>query len=73
MRRTTRRIGAVTAALLAAGILAGPAAANHDRPSPGAPGIGDRLFPTLGNGGYDAKHYTLALRYPRRVPSGRIE
>jgi aminopeptidase N len=64
MRRTTRCLGAVTAALLAAGILAGPAAANHDRPSPGAPGIGDRLFPTLGNGGYDAKHYTLALRYP---------
>ena len=28
------------------------------------PGIGDRLFPTLGNGGYDARHYTLSLRYP---------
>src|SRR5262245_1965896 len=54
----------IIAALLATALMAGPAAANHDRPSPGAPGIGDRLFPTLGNGGYDAKHYTLSLRYP---------
>jgi aminopeptidase N len=60
------------AALLAAGILAGPAAANHDRPSPGAPGIGDRLFPTLGNGGYDAKHYTLSLRYPTAARSQTV-
>jgi aminopeptidase N len=72
MRRTTRRIGAVTVALLAAGILAGPAAANHDRPSAGAAGIGDRLFPTLGNGGYDAKHYTLALRYPTAARSQTV-
>ena len=50
--------------VLAVGALAGPAAANHrDDPSPGAPGLGDRLFPTLGNGGYDARHYHLyALR-----------
>lgn len=30
-------------------------------PQPGAPGIGDSLMPTLGNGGYDAQHYTLEL------------
>jgi aminopeptidase N len=30
-------------------------------PSPGAPGIGDPYFPLLGNGGYDAIHYTLEL------------
>ncbi len=30
-------------------------------PSPGAPGIGDPYFPLLGNGGYDALHYDLAL------------
>ena len=53
-------------------MLAGPAAANHDRPSPGAPGIGDRLFPTLGNGGYDAKHYTLSLRYPTAARSQTV-
>ena len=65
MRNFIRRSGVVTFALLAAGlVLAGPAPASHDRPSPGAPGIGDRLFPTLGNGGYDARHYTLSLRYP---------
>ena len=64
MRNFIRRFSAVPVALLAVGLLAGPAAATHDRPSPGAPGIGDRLFPTLGNGGYDARHYTLSLRYP---------
>lgn len=30
-------------------------------PSPGAPGMGDPYFPLLGNGGYDAIHYTLDL------------
>jgi len=34
--------------------------------------IGDRLFPTLGNGGYDAKHYTLALRYPTAARSQTV-
>ena len=43
------------AALLA---LALPATASaFERPAPGAAGIGDRLFPTLGNGGYDVQHY----------------
>lgn len=32
-------------------------------PSPGAPGIGDPLFPTLGNGGYDVQHYDVDVRY----------
>jgi aminopeptidase N len=30
-------------------------------PSPGAAGIGDPYFPLLGNGGYDALHYTIDL------------
>jgi aminopeptidase N len=30
-------------------------------PQSGADGIGDPLFPSLGNGGYDALHYTLDL------------
>jgi aminopeptidase N len=73
MRNTIRRYGAVAFALLAAGLLAGPANARHDHsPSPGAPGIGDRLYPTLGNGGYDAKHYTLALRYPTAARSQTV-
>lgn len=29
----------------------------------GAPGIGDDYFPELGNGGYDAQHYTLDLAW----------
>lgn len=73
MRNIIRRSGAVTLALLAVGALAGPAAADRDKsPSPGAPGIGDRLFPTLGNGGYDARHYTLALRYPSAARSQTV-
>jgi aminopeptidase N len=33
----------------------------------GAPGVGDPYFPRAGNGGYDALHYDLRLRYsPRR-------
>ena len=30
-------------------------------PSPGAAGIGDPYYPLLGNGGYDATHYTIDL------------
>lgn len=30
-------------------------------PEPGAAGLGDPYFPLLGNGGYDAQHYTLDL------------
>ncbi|MFJ9151314.1 M1 family metallopeptidase [Streptomyces sp. NPDC102270] len=32
-------------------------------PKPGAPGIGDPYFPNLGNGGFDALHYTLDVAY----------
>jgi aminopeptidase N len=35
--------------------------ATADEPRPGAPGVGDSLFATLGNGGYDALHYDLEL------------
>ncbi|TDD93583.1 M1 family metallopeptidase [Actinomadura rubrisoli] len=31
--------------------------------TPGAPGVGDRYFPLEGNGGYDVRHYDLALDY----------
>src|SRR3954454_54115 len=42
---------------------AGTAAAKHAPASPGAPSVGDRLFPGLGNGGYDVSHYTLRFDY----------
>ncbi len=32
-------------------------------PAPGSAGIGDHLFPSLGNGGYEVDHYGLTLRY----------
>jgi aminopeptidase N len=33
------------------------------RPAQGSAGVGDRLFPALGNGGYDVRHYAIGLRY----------
>ena len=32
-----------------------------DDPTPGSPGIGDAYYATLGNGGYDVRHYELRL------------
>jgi aminopeptidase N len=32
-------------------------------PAPGASGLGDSYYPGLGNGGYDVRHYRLALKY----------
>ena len=64
-------VSVATAALLAAGIT--PAAAHGSSPSPGATGIGDRLYPELGNGGYDALHYALNLRYATSKPSQGID
>jgi hypothetical protein len=32
-------------------------------PSPGAPGLGDRLLPLEGNRGYDVQHYDVDLTY----------
>src|SRR3954464_13488619 len=61
----------LTAAALA---LAAPASAHaFDRPTPGSAGIGDRLFPTLGNGGYDVQHYDLDLRYATDAPSQGLD
>ncbi len=38
---------------------------------PGAAGLGDPLYPELGNGGYDVRHYALDLAYDPE--SGRLE
>jgi aminopeptidase N len=48
--------------------VAGPAAAAQV-PTPGAAGVGDRLFPQLGNGGYDVIHYDVDVRYATSAPS----
>ncbi|NJM90837.1 MAG: M1 family metallopeptidase, partial [Myxococcales bacterium] len=41
--------------------------------APGAAGIGDPLFPTLGNGGYDVSRYQLALRYATSAPTQPLQ
>jgi aminopeptidase N len=66
-----RRASLLALALLA--ILAAPARAASPSPSPGAPGVGDRLFPQLGNGGYDAIHYDVDLRYATSAPTQSID
>jgi aminopeptidase N len=66
-----RRAALTTLLVLVATALAVAAPAQADRraPSPGGAGIGDRLFPTLGNGGYDVLNYQLNLRYATSDPS----
>ena len=54
--------------LLAAAIFAAPASAA----TPGSAGLGDRLFPTLGNGGYDAQHYDLGVCYGSTTPEQSV-
>jgi aminopeptidase N len=60
-----RRIGfAATAAALAAATTVGLVGTAHaGEATPGAAGIGDPLFPALGNGGYDATAYEVSLDY----------
>jgi aminopeptidase N len=62
----------VVAVFLAA-LVAGPAASASAPPSPGAAGVGDRLFPQLGNGGYDVIHYDVAVRYATSAPSQPLQ
>lgn len=56
-------IRSVLAAVVAALALAAPAGAATF--APGSSGLGDPFFPLAGNGGYDVKHYSLALAYDR--------
>jgi aminopeptidase N len=45
-------------------------AASHA--TPGSPGLGDRLYPLLGNGGYDVQNYDLSLTYPAKDPAQTV-
>ena len=49
------------------------AATRDAPPAPGADGLGDELYPTLGNGGYDAVHYQLDLRYATAAPDQALD
>lgn len=63
---------AAAVALAAGGTLPATAAdGQSSRPGPGGSGAGDAYFPFAGNGGYDAVHYDLDLRYqpPAAAPA----
>src|SRR4051794_24684503 len=70
---TGSRAGAavVSAIALIPASLAPPALAAA--PTAGPQGIGDYLFPQLGNPGYDARHYDLGLRYPTAAPAQPVD
>ncbi|WP_405655254.1 M1 family metallopeptidase [Streptomyces sp. RK9] len=62
-RRNTGARLALAAAVTAAAALTGPVSyatpAAAEKPSPGAPGLGDPMFPLDGNGGYTVDRYLL--------------
>ncbi|MCX0247335.1 M1 family metallopeptidase [Streptomyces drozdowiczii] len=67
---TTRRSllafgGAAVAAAATVPAVSAPAAARPHgfHPEPGSGGVGDPLFPTLGNGGYQVTHYDLTFDF----------
>ena len=55
--------------IMLAAVTAPPATAS----SPGSAGLGDRLNPGIGNGGYDVLHYDLDLRYATSAPAQSID
>ena len=63
-RTRLRTLSIATAAIAAVGVLA-PVSANAAATTftPGAPGAGDPYFPDMGNGGYDATHYSLRIAF----------
>ena len=68
-----RRTAPVAAAVVALAVAlpsgaASAAPAAPARATPGGAGIGDRLFPLLGNGGYDVRSYDVHLTYPKKDP-----
>src|SRR3954452_4151134 len=71
MGRTSSRRAAIALALVSLAAAAA-APAGGARPTPGAPGLGDRVFPLLGNGGYDVQHYLLDLRYASADPTAAV-
>ena len=57
-------IAVATAALLLTTAAAADAAGHLSKNCvPGGPGVGDKYYPTYGNGGYDVRHYDLDIAY----------
>ncbi|KUL32380.1 metallopeptidase [Actinoplanes awajinensis subsp. mycoplanecinus] len=63
-------LAAGTAVLVGIAGSAVPAAAATG--TPGSAGLGDRLYPLLGNGGYDVRNYYLSLKYPAKQPTQTV-
>ena len=61
MNLTQRRFAMGIVAFFTVVVLACSGSTVSTVAAPGAPGLGDPLFPLLGNGGYDAQHYTIDL------------
>ena len=73
LRSTALSVAALSGLLLSSLPAVASSAGSGTAPRPGAAGIGDRLYPTLGNGGYNALHYDLDLRYATKAPSQGID
>jgi aminopeptidase N len=58
--------------LAVAGITLAAASPSPAQPTPGAAGVGDPIFPELGNGGYDVQRYLVELTYPTAAPQQRV-
>src|SRR3954469_1554112 len=69
--RLSALLASGAAVLIATAGVAAPAYAGGGAPAPGSAGLGDRLYPLLGNGGYDVQDYNLRVLYPRRIRSRR--
>jgi aminopeptidase N len=67
--RNLARILALAAVLTFTGAVPATAATY----SPGAAGLGDRLNPGIGNGGYDVQDYDLRLRYATSDPAQPLQ
>ncbi|RXS83871.1 M1 family peptidase [Streptomyces sp. TM32] len=68
-RRPLRSCGATAA--LSASLLLSACTSSDPRGAAGSGGVGDPLFPALGNGGYQVRHYGLDLDYD--VEKGRLD
>src|SRR3712207_5236267 len=63
IRRLAWMCSAVAIGVVLATGSASAAVGKDDPFTPGAPGAGDPYFPLDGNGGYDARHYLLEIKY----------
>jgi aminopeptidase N len=69
MKKTQRSFWSAAQVFLAFAVFTGAAGAQ----TAGSPGVGDPIFPWMGNGGYDAQDYDINLRFSddkRSVTSG---